>query len=388
VAPCAKHFPGHGDTHVDSHLGLPIITKSMDDLVGTELVPFAGLTSKEHNIPSIMTAHISLPTAFGDKTPASLSPHTIKLLRNKYQYEGVVVTDCLEMEAIVDFCGSPHGALKALQAGSDIAMICHRIDRQEGAINLVCREIEAGTFADATLWKQSGERIAQLKAQYAGSWSDVLSRRISPEDLSDLQRRNGEISQQAYAVSTTIVRDPGKVLPLVSSAESHFLVLLTPKPDSINPAVDEPVEEGVQMTADKTVRNTAGPSYNAFAKSVAKRHSNTQHIVYHADSKQSDLLSAVKGASAIILALRSADRAPWQRELLSSVAKFADGEKTPLILVSTYTPYDLLGTGSQFNHLTWLCTYEFTPPALEAATAVVFGEREAKGRLPVRLGNM
>src|SRR6202012_5418615 len=108
VASCAKHFPGHGDTHVDSHLGLPVIRKSMDDLKGTELIPFHTLAAASRpSIPSIMTAHISLPDAFGDDTVASLSPHTIRILRNEFKYDGLVVTDCLEMEAVVEYCGTP-----------------------------------------------------------------------------------------------------------------------------------------------------------------------------------------------------------------------------------------------------------------------------------------
>jgi len=385
VAPCAKHFPGHGDTHVDSHLGLPIIKKSMDELESTELVPFVDLVSKEHNISSIMTAHVSLPNAYEDDTPASLSPDTIKLLRGKLKYDGVVVTDCLEMEAIVEYCGSPHGALRALHAGTDIAMICHRIDRQEAAIGLVCQKLENGSFANPTEWEESAQRIAKLKDRYAGSWADVLTRRVSQRDLSDMLKKHAELSRQVYSASTTVIRDPAKILPLGTSGDNRPIILLTPKPDSINLAVDEPVEEGLLMTSDKTVRNTAGPSYNAFAKSFTNRHPTTKHVVYHAESKRDEVLSTVKGASAVILALRSADRTPWQRDILSSLSNSSEKEGVPLILVSTYTPYDLLGAKSQYTHLTWLCTYEFTSSALEAATAVIIGEQKASGRLPVRI---
>ena len=112
IAPCAKHFPGHGNTHVDSHLGLPRIMRSINELEDVELVPFKFLISQ--NIATIMTGHMALPLIVGGDTPCSLSREiTTDLLREKMGFRGVVVTDCLEMEAVAETYGSEQGAVMA-----------------------------------------------------------------------------------------------------------------------------------------------------------------------------------------------------------------------------------------------------------------------------------
>lgn len=93
IAPSAKHFPGHGDTHVDSHLGLPRILKSLDELRQVELVPFRSLIAED--IATIMTGHMALPKITGSDIPCSLSRDITTLLRDDLGFKGVVVTDCL-----------------------------------------------------------------------------------------------------------------------------------------------------------------------------------------------------------------------------------------------------------------------------------------------------
>jgi beta-N-acetylhexosaminidase len=285
------------------------------------------------------------------------------------------------MEAVVEYCGTPGGAVKALRAGADIAMICHRFERQEGAIKLAYQEIEARKF-DEVEWEASGRRIAKLKEQFAGNWSDVFTRHISRETLARMLNEHALLSSQAYAASTALVRNSRKTIPL---KPDQSIVLFTPKPESVNLAVDDSSEEGILLTTDNLVRNTAGPSYNAFAKSIAKRSPSTNHIVYQANSTPEQLETHTKGVHAVVFVTRSADRTPWQQKSLSAVFEFCLAGNIPFILISSYTPYDLLGTGSRYTDTTYICTFEFTPPALEAAAAVIFGEREAKGQLPVKL---
>ncbi|KAE8450154.1 hypothetical protein EG329_006935 [Mollisiaceae sp. DMI_Dod_QoI] len=124
VVPCVKHFPGHGDTAVDSHYGLPVITKSKSELEACELVPFRRAVIE--GVDSVMTAHIALP-AIGDsslddnhpskKLPASLSPDAIKILREEMKYDGMVVSDCLEMDGVRATFGTEKGAVMALKVG-------------------------------------------------------------------------------------------------------------------------------------------------------------------------------------------------------------------------------------------------------------------------------
>ena len=173
VAPSAKHFPGHGNTHVDSHLSLPRIMSSKDTLSATELVPFKALV--ENQVATIMTGHMALPLITGDDTPCSLSRQiTTNLLKEEMGYDGVIVTDCLEMEAVAEKYGSEGGAVLALQAGADVVMICHTMSRQQGAIERTYAAVSDNSLSISSL-RESGRRIAALKTQLAGTWDEVLS---------------------------------------------------------------------------------------------------------------------------------------------------------------------------------------------------------------------
>lgn len=273
VAPSAKHFPGHGNTHVDSHLSLPRIMATKEDLVQTELVPFKALV--ESDVATIMTGHMALPVVTGDDTPCSLSRKiTTDLLRDEMQFRGVIVTDCLEMEAVAEKYGSEGGAVMALQAGADVVMICHRIARQQGAVEKTYAAVAEGSLALSEL-EQSGKRIAALKDAFAGTWDDVLSSSVDGDKWGALKNTNAALSAQAYTASMTLLQNNPQVLPLSSSQKP--IVVFTPRKESINLAVDD--AEGVLRDAEGRLRNTAGPSYYAFAEAIGRRAA-MQHIVY------------------------------------------------------------------------------------------------------------
>ncbi len=117
-----KHFPGHGATAGDTHAGYAYTEKSLEQLQQCELVPFKGAI--EQNAGFIMVGHISLPNVTGGDTPASLSPVIIEgVLRGQMGYDGVVVTDAMNMGAIVQQYSSSEAAVKALLAGADIILM-------------------------------------------------------------------------------------------------------------------------------------------------------------------------------------------------------------------------------------------------------------------------
>lgn len=157
-----KHFPGHGDTSIDSHLDLPVINHEINRLRDVELVPFKN--GIKNNIDSIMIAHIYFPELEKQvNVPASLSKTIINgLLREDLGYDGVVVTDCLEMKAISDGVGTAVGALRALQAGADIAMVSHTYDIQVKTMENVYQAIADGELSEDRI-EESFNRVTQLK---------------------------------------------------------------------------------------------------------------------------------------------------------------------------------------------------------------------------------
>lgn len=155
-----KHFPGHGATAGDTHAGYACTEKTLDELKECELIPFQ--TGIEQEIPFIMVGHISLPNITGDNTPASLSPVIINdLLRNDMGYHGIVITDALNMGAVVQQYSSADAAVKALQAGADIILMPSDFD---SAYQGVIAAIEDGTLSQERI-DESFKRILRVKLQ-------------------------------------------------------------------------------------------------------------------------------------------------------------------------------------------------------------------------------
>jgi beta-N-acetylhexosaminidase len=165
VAACAKHFPGHGDTDIDSHLDLPRLSHSMQRLNDVELVPFQAAI--QAGVASIMTAHITFPAL--DQLPATLSkPILTGLLRAQLGFEGVVVSDDLEMAAVAERYPVEELVERGLAAGVDSFLICHDNDKAARAVEAAHRWGEANSEQRARVM-EAVARMQQLKQRYVGA---------------------------------------------------------------------------------------------------------------------------------------------------------------------------------------------------------------------------
>ena len=380
IAPSAKHFPGHGDTHVDSHLALPRILKSLDELRQEELVPFKSLIAGD--VATIMTGHMALPKITGSDIPSSLSRDiTTNLLRSDLGFKGVIVTDCLEMDAVAGTYGVENSALMALDAGADVVMICHTPEKQKGAVELIQAAVASGNLTLDCL-RESNHRIAHLKSKFAGSWSGVLDPVFDSGRKVQIKAESAALSASAYSASTALVSDPSGVLPV---SRGNALILFTPENESLNRAVDDTEDQ----TEDGKIRNKpeAAPSDISFASFISARTQNMHHVVYTKDfTVTEELVKHLSIARYIVFATRNADRSAWQLRALSAIAEVKNPD-TRVIVISTCAPYDLLNAKLDFP-FAYLATFEFTRPALEAATKVIFGEVEPTGKVPVLGGDV
>ncbi len=160
VLPCAKHFPGHGDAAVDPHLDLPRFDGTRERLLARELVPFAAAI--DAGVPLIMTAHILLPQ-IDSVSPASLSSELLEtILRTQLAFEGVVLADDLGMGAIARHYGNSESVVKTLQAGTDIAMLCHDWTLVAPALEAVAQATSSGHIDPRGAFKAHA-RIERLR---------------------------------------------------------------------------------------------------------------------------------------------------------------------------------------------------------------------------------
>ncbi|MFQ5418678.1 MAG: beta-N-acetylhexosaminidase [Myxococcota bacterium] len=158
VAACAKHFPGHGDTAIDSHVELPRLERDLERLRAVELVPFAA--AARAGVASVMTAHIVLP-ALDPELPSTLCPAAIALLRDEIGFEGLVFGDDLEMKAVADHFSPEELTRGALGAGVDSLLVCRSRALRDGVLAVL------ETLPDAAL-EASLRRMARFKARYSG----------------------------------------------------------------------------------------------------------------------------------------------------------------------------------------------------------------------------
>ena len=163
VMACGKHFPGHGDTSTDSHHTLPICDLTPSRMEAVELAPFAAAISA--GIGCLMTAHVLYPQ-IDDCRPASLSEVVVNdLLRGRLGYDGVVITDDLEMKAITQGFSVADAAVRSIAIGSDIALICHRFDLQQAALEALRQAVAVGKISKERI-DRSLDRIRRLKTRF------------------------------------------------------------------------------------------------------------------------------------------------------------------------------------------------------------------------------
>ena len=157
-----KHFPGHGDTNMDSHIDIPIIDKDLKEINDLELIPFK--EAIENGVDSIMIGHILFPAL--DNKPATLSTKIINdLLRKELDFNGVVISDDLNMGAIVRNYTMEEAVIEFLNAGGDIALICHGGEEEYKIFDIIKREVENENISEEEI-DQKVYRIIELKKKY------------------------------------------------------------------------------------------------------------------------------------------------------------------------------------------------------------------------------
>ena len=204
VIPVVKHFPGHGDTSVDSHVALPVVDKSLEELWQSELVPFNMTLNQEDyfgaqagpSAPAVMVAHILLSQVDPDY-PASLSHRVVTgLLRGEMGFDGVVCTDDLTMGAVSNTYGMGEAAVLAVEAGCDLLLVCHGADNLTAARDALLEAADSGRLSPERL-DESVKRILSLKVEY-GLTNDP----VDTPDVDALNARIGALTEQITEASS------------------------------------------------------------------------------------------------------------------------------------------------------------------------------------------
>jgi beta-N-acetylhexosaminidase len=327
VACCVKHFPGHGDTHVDSHRDLPTVDKPLSELARFEFAPFR--TAAPH-APAVMTAHIVYPSLDADN-PATMSRAILTdLLRTQWGYEGVIITDGMDMHAIAHRYAAGEAAVNALLAGADMVMaIGSRADQQE-TIDAIAAAIADGRLPLADVHA----RLARL---------DRLARTHPPGSVPyTTEDADRVLMAQAWRRALTARGTPHRPAPRAK-------VRLVARQDVVSDGVSE-----------------AGVPAGAVAAMLAQLFD--VDLVTFADAERFDWSALPADGRFTILASTSRRR----------YGPHARSTWTPDLHLALWNPYQALDFASPA-----LMTYGFAPPALDAVRAWLAGEIDAEGRCPV-----
>ncbi|EHM27563.1 putative beta-N-acetylglucosaminidase [Streptomyces sp. W007] len=353
VASTAKHFPGHGDTSTDSHTGLPVINHTRAQWEELDAPPFRAAIRAR--IDSIMTAHIVVPALDPSEDPATLSrPILTGILREELGYDGVVVTDSLGMEGVRTKYGDDRVPVLALLAGVDQLLNPPNLSV---AWNAVLEAVRGGEISEARV-DESILRILRLKSRLGLFRDPFVSRR-------GVERTVGSRAHRAAADriaerTTTLLADPGTLLPLSRRSHRNLLVV----------GADPASPSGTTGPPTSTLANAFGElGFTARALSTGTAPN---------QAKIAEAVAAAEGRDAVVVATYNVTATSSQRTLVTALV--ATG--VPVVTVAVRNPYDvahLTGTGVAAS----LAAYSWTDVELRAAARVIAGHADPEGTLPV-----
>lgn len=353
VLACAKHFPGHGDTDVDSHYDLPVIQHSRSRLDSVEMYPFRKLISA--GVSSVMVAHLNIPALDSvANRPSTLSPAIItRLLKEKLGFNGLVFTDALNMKGVTKYFEAGESSLKAFLAGNDILLYP---DDVQAAVNRLKTAFTWGEFSEADL-DRSVKKILLAK-QWAGlsQWKPLTGAGIV-DSLNDDDAR--DVRREVVEAAITVVRDSAAMIPL-KDLESKRIASITVGASS--------------PTAFNHMLDNYGKVHHFF---VSK---NASWSVFER------VLESLSHYDLILANVQNMSRyASKEFGVTENTEYFMQRllERENAVLTVFGSPYSLVKFPG-WSEL--VVAYEETDQAQEMAAQVLFGGRRATGRLPVSAG--
>ena len=339
VLATAKHFPGHGDTTVDSHFDLPTVNHGLERIHALELQPFRAAIDAD--VAAIMTAHIVYP-AFDTDRPATLSPTILTdLLREELGFDGLLITDDMEMKAIDDRYRSGEAAVMAIEAGADIVMVLWTPTKQIEVFDALLSAVKSGRITQARL-DQSVERI--LKSKVA-----AFDRRfVDPDAVGTTvgTDAHGQLAQTIASQAVTVVRNRDNLLPLTLKPETSVLIL------SESPTLFDIFKAYHPNTVEVRIPEKS-----------------------EVESILPQLIVQVENADVVIAGIMKNEQAAFIQQVSS-------GTTTPIIVIALGSPYTLRGCPAVSASL---AAYDIHAASVSAALEVIIGAQAAQGKLPVQL---
>ncbi len=351
----AKHFPGHGDTAEDSHLGLPRLDADHERIESVELEPFRAAIAS--GVDAVMTAHLAVPALEPVNEPATVSYNILtSLLRGELNFRGIVVTDAMDMQGLTTMFDTGEASVRAIQAGADVLLMPRRA---EDAINGVVAAVIKGRITRQRI-DESAARVLAAKARLGLNRKRV----VNLETIADVvdSPESEEHAQQVADRALTLVKDNKEALP-IRHPESTCLFALS---ENRRGQQGQKLIEEVKKRAANITAYWLDPNMSkADLDQIAAKNENCSQVIIAAYVT----VSAYRGNVAL-----AGNYVDFVNTLIAG--------KAPVTLISLGNPYLVRNFP---NVAAYLTTYSPTPTSEEAVAQALFGEIPIGGRLPVTI---
>ena len=353
VMACSKHFPGHGNTSVDSHYGLPKITSSYDELYQTELAPF--ISAIANGIDSIMTTHIIF-SAIDEIYPATLSEKVLTdLLRKELGFNGIIYTDGMEMGAVTsNFGGYDKTAVLAVKAGVDI-LTYTSINTPKTAHKALTDAVKSGEISEERI-NESVRRILLKKLKY-GLLDNCYAKN---ENINQLLKDNEKLNNDFAIKGLTQVKGE------FNGLDKSLSTLL------ISPTSSYSLGDGLESNS------FANYAYNYLKDNG---HKNLKYLTVDKNitsSQQSEILNIYKNYDQIVIAMSNVKTSNYVNTI-NLINELTKTHKN-VIIIALDTPYDMLSYSNVSNYI---CVYGYQRASVIALSKYLNGEFEAQGKSPI-----
>lgn len=360
VISVAKHFPGHGDTNVDSHLGMPVVSHSRERIDSVELVPFK--RAIENNVDSIMISHVSFIAIDNSNIPATLSKKVVTdLLKEEMNYGGVAMTDCMEMKAIIDQYGMGEASVLAIEAGIDTVLISHTYKYQVEALESLYKACESGRISEKRL-NDAVLRNLELKTKV-----DVPNLDISYEEATkflEIEEKQSFVEKVSQESITMINSDSFKVL----NSDDKVTVFWTDIKMWVE--VDEMISQA--STIGQLLKEEIKDINEFILKTNPLKEQQEEYL-----NKAKKSLEEDKDHKFIITTYNGTHN-KGQINFVNEMLKLTDN----VIVVALRNPYDILMIE---DIKTYIIAYESKLKAIKSVVNILIGKEEATGVCPVEL---
>lgn len=351
-----KHFPGHGDTAVDSHMNMPTITVDRDRLEHVELVPFKAAI--EAGVDSVMTAHIAVPALSPPGIPSTLSSAILTdLLKQELGFKGIIVTDALEMAGIVKNFSTGDAAVRALEAGADVLLMPAD---PEAVVKAVTAAVQSGRLTRQRIQESVIKILAAKERLGLGR-----KRFVDLEGIGDVvdSPESNEKAQEIADHAVTLVRNGGGMIPLAAPDKACYVTM----PESRLSTDGQLFSQEVRKIAPRALVSTWDATFSReqVDEAVGRLGSCESYVVAAFAS-----VGAYRGTVGML-----GGELPHALEALIASGK-------PVALIALGNPYVLRNFG---NVTAYLATYSTVAPSEIAAARATLGEIAIGGRLPVTI---